>query len=94
MCKILLPCYKNSVSVLSVFSRQCQLLFFSLSEDLIGRNDTVLIVERKEQTLNKTSKLLGSIMDTRSQQHVLKCARIVHAQYETPQAIRHWPILI
>lgn len=40
-----------------VFSCRCQLLFFDLAEDLIGRNDTVFNYGVKEQTLNETEDI-------------------------------------
>lgn len=44
-------------SFFSVFSCRCQLLFFDLAEDLIGRNDTVFNYGAREQTLNETEDI-------------------------------------
>lgn len=91
MCQIWLPCYKNGISVFffPVFSCRCQLLFFDLAEDLIGRNDTVFNYGVKEQTLNETEdiKVLYTLFTiTHTHTHTTS----MHAQYETTQ---HRPFL-
>lgn len=70
-----------------MFSCRCQLLFFDLAEDLIGRNDTVFNYGVKEQTLNETKdiKVLYTLF-TITHTHTTS----MHAQYETTQ---HRPFL-
>lgn len=70
-----------------MFSCRCQLLFFDLAEDLIGRNDTVFNYGVKEQTLNETEdiKVLYTLF-TITHTHTTS----MHAQYETTQ---HRPFL-
>lgn len=94
MCQIWLPCYKNGISVFffPVFSCRCQLLFFDLAEDLIGRNDTVFNYGVKEQTLNETKdiKVLYTLFTiTHTHTHNIYACTIWN---NTTQAISQWSV--